>query len=75
PVAAAIVWFAARRDAAWLVPVGATLAMPALWPVNLTLLVAVIPLLRPGRAARQIANPTGDEVERDIAGELGLSKP
>jgi hypothetical protein len=45
PIAAAIVWFGARRGWAWIVPVGATLAMPALWPVNMTLLVAVVPLL------------------------------
>jgi hypothetical protein len=46
PVAAALALLAGWRGWRWLVPVASTLAMPALWPVNLTLLVAVFPLLR-----------------------------
>jgi Glycosyltransferase family 87 len=49
PIAAILVWLGARRDWPWMVPVAATLASPALWPVNLTLLVAAIPLAT-GRA-------------------------
>lgn len=45
PIAAALALIAGIRGWRWLVPVASTLAMPALWPVNLTLLVAVIPLL------------------------------
>jgi hypothetical protein len=75
PAAAALVWLAGRRDLAWLVPVGATLAMPNLWPVNLTLLVAAIPLLRARRAPAAVADLSGAAVEPPVAGELGLSKP
>lgn len=45
PIAAALALLAGLRGWRWLVPVAATLAMPALWPVNLTLLVAIFPLL------------------------------
>jgi hypothetical protein len=44
PVAAAIVWWGARRDARWTVPVAATLALPALWLGGLAILVACWPL-------------------------------
>lgn len=53
PIAAVLVVIGARRGWRWMVPVASTLAMPALWPVNLTLLVAVFPLL--GRGARREA--------------------
>jgi hypothetical protein len=36
----------ARFNRAWTVPLGATLAMPVLWPAALSVLVAVIPLSR-----------------------------
>lgn len=45
PIAAALALLAGWRGWRWLVPVASTLAMPALWPVNLTLLVAVFPLV------------------------------
>jgi hypothetical protein len=41
PVAAAVVAYGAVRGWRWVVPVGATLAMPALWPINMALLVAL----------------------------------
>ena len=44
PIAAAIVAFGATRNWRWTVPVAAAVGMPALWPVNLTILVAVLPL-------------------------------
>lgn len=46
PIGAALAFLAGRRGWPWLVPVASTIALPALWPVNLTLLVAAIPLLR-----------------------------
>jgi hypothetical protein len=49
PIAAALALIAGARGWRWLVPIASTLAMPALWPVNLTLLVAIFPLL--GRQA------------------------
>lgn len=45
PVAAALALLAGWRGWRWLVPIASTLAMPALWPVNLTLLVAIFPLI------------------------------
>jgi hypothetical protein len=41
PVAAAVVAYGAVRGWRWVVPVGATLAMPALWPINMAVLVAL----------------------------------
>ena len=40
PVAAALVWWGARRDAYWTVPAAATLALPALWPGGLAIMAA-----------------------------------
>ena len=45
PIAAALALLAGLRGWRWLVPIASTLAVPALWPVNLTLLVAIFPLL------------------------------
>jgi Glycosyltransferase family 87 len=45
PIAAALALLAGVRGWKWMVPIASTLAMPALWPVNLTLLVAIFPLL------------------------------
>jgi len=42
--AAAVVVFAARTDRAWLVPVAATMAAPALWGNVFVILVAAVPL-------------------------------
>ena len=59
PIAAALAlvggWFGWR----WMVPIASTLAMPALWPVNLTLLVAIIPLLprSDGKAVESAGQP------------------
>ena len=49
PIAAGLALLAGVRGWRWMVPIASTLAMPALWPVNLTLLVAIFPLL-PKRA-------------------------
>jgi Glycosyltransferase family 87 len=57
PIAAVLAlvggWFGWR----WMVPIASTLAMPALWPVNLTLLVAIFPLL--GRRDGKAIEPAG----------------
>lgn len=45
PVAAAIVWWGARSDRAWTVPLASCLALPVLWLNGFAMLVAVIPLL------------------------------
>jgi hypothetical protein len=51
-VAAALVACGASRDQLWVVPVGATLALPALWITGLSMLVAVIPPVLGRRGGR-----------------------
>jgi hypothetical protein len=53
PIAAALAVVGGWKDWRWMVPVASTLAMPAIWPVNLTLLVAIFPLLPARRPAVQ----------------------
>lgn len=60
PVAAAIVWWGARRDARWTVPLGATIALPALWLGGLAMLVGCWPL------RSRTASPSA--VKHDAAG-------
>ena len=60
PVAAAIVWWGARRDARWTVPVAVTLALPVLWIAGLSVLVGCWPLLR--RRPPTEASPRAMEV-------------
>ena len=59
PLAAALALLAGMRGWRWLVPVASTLAMPALWPVNLTLLVAIFPLLPSSSRAPSAAATVG----------------
>lgn len=40
PVAAALIWWGARRDARWTVPLGVTLSLPWLWPGGFAVLAA-----------------------------------
>lgn len=47
PLAAALVWWGARHDARWVVPIACLLAMPVIRTTGLVLLVACIPLIRP----------------------------
>jgi hypothetical protein len=47
PVAAAIVWWGARRGLRWTVPIAAALSEPALWPASFAILAACWPLRRP----------------------------
>jgi hypothetical protein len=55
PVAAAMVWWGAKRDARWTVPAAAALALPALWPGGLAILAACWPLWLRARNAAQSA--------------------
>ncbi len=50
PLAAVVVAWGARTDRAWTVPVGATLALPVLWPSGFAVLAALWPIAqrRPG---------------------------
>jgi len=45
PIGAAVVVWGARTNRAWTVPVGAMLALPALWYGGISMLLAAIPLL------------------------------
>ena len=47
---ALVVWWGARTDRRWTVPVAATLSLPIIWFHGLALLVAAIPLWREDRA-------------------------
>jgi hypothetical protein len=44
PAAVVLIWFAARTDRAWLVPVACLLAMPTIWIQSTALLLASFPL-------------------------------
>jgi hypothetical protein len=46
PIAVAVVWWGARTDRRWTVPVASMIALPALWYGSLSMLLAVIPLRR-----------------------------
>ena len=49
PIAAAVVWWGARTDRRWTVPVAATIGLPLIWWHGLTILLAAIPLIREDR--------------------------
>ena len=51
PLAVVLVVWGARSDRFWVVPVAAMVALPALWYGGLAILLAVIPLRDPRRAA------------------------
>ncbi len=54
PLAILLVWWGARTDRPWTVPVAAMLALPIIWPHGLTVALAAIPFLRRGdRTATQ----------------------
>jgi hypothetical protein len=46
PVSVAILWWGARSDRPWTVPLASCLALPVLWFNGFAMLVAIIPLLR-----------------------------
>lgn len=51
-IAVPVLWFAARADRAWLVPVAATIAAPAIWGNVLVILIAAVALAE-GRGLRR----------------------
>ena len=58
PIGVLLIAWGARRNQRWVVPVGAMLALPALWYGSLSMVLAVIPLTTPeerGRAWERIA--------------------
>ncbi len=52
-ISAAIVWWGARTDRRWTVPVAATISLPIIWFHGFALLVAAIPLWREDRMHRE----------------------
>jgi hypothetical protein len=52
PAGVVLIWWGARRNQRWVVPVGSMLALPALWYGSLSMLLAVIPLTTPEERAR-----------------------
>ena len=59
PAAAAIVWWGAKRDARWTVPVAVTLALPVLWIAGLSVLVGCWPLLKKSHSQRPARHHSG----------------
>lgn len=59
PIGAALIVWGARRNQRWTVPVGAMLALPALWYGSLSMLLAVIPLTTREERGRAWARVTG----------------
>jgi hypothetical protein len=53
PIAAAVVWWGAPRDARWAVPLAATIAVPVVWVDSLAILAACWPLRPGGRFNKQ----------------------
>ncbi len=66
PIGVLLIAWGARRDQRWTVPVGAMLALPALWYGSLSMLLAVIPLTTPAERVRAWARLTG-RAARDLA--------
>ncbi len=69
PIGVALIAWGARRDQRWTVPVGAMLALPALWYGSLSILLAVIPLTTPEERGRAWARLTGRFRRADRAPE------
>jgi hypothetical protein len=68
-ISAAIVWWGARTDRRWTVPVAATISLPIIWFHGFALLVAAIPLWLEDRArARETGQPgAADRRRADVA--------
>lgn len=60
PVAAGIAVIAGWRGERWLVPVAVLIALPAIWVGALTILLAVIPLIRSGKWSPTPVAPPGN---------------
>jgi hypothetical protein len=52
PIGVALIVWGAPRNQRWVVPVGAMLALPALWYGSLSMLLAIIPLTTPSERRR-----------------------
>lgn len=70
PLAALVIAWAARRDAAWLLPAGVVLALPVLWPGSLALLVGCVALRRADVEAWLLGLLARPATEGEPAGSL-----
>jgi hypothetical protein len=59
PIGVLLIIWGAPRNQRWVVPVGAMLALPALWYGSLSMLLGVIPLTTPAERARAWARVSG----------------
>ncbi len=75
PVAAAIVWWGAKRDARWTVPLAAALSVPALWPGAFAILAACWPLRGHAQAGAAAAREDPDYHAPDARQPGGERKP
>jgi hypothetical protein len=55
PISVAILWWGAKTDRRWTVPLASCIALPVLWLNGFAMLVAMIPLLDPASAASPAA--------------------
>ena len=62
-----LVWWGARTDRRWTVPVAATLSLPIIWFHGFAMLIAAIPLWREDRRRRASINPTTEMASRWMA--------
>ena len=63
----AVVWWGARTDRRWTVPVAATISLPIIWFHGLALLVAAIPLWREDRIRRAAQAGVGGGTDGETA--------
>lgn len=75
PVAAAIVWWGAKRDLRWTVPVAAALSVPALWSGAFAILAACWPLRRHANSDAPAAREVPDYHAADARQPRGDRKP
>jgi glycosyl transferase family 87 len=72
PLAILLVWWGARTDRRWTVPVAATIALPLIWWHGLSMLVAILPILREDRARAASEAPAAG-TGRPLPGTLAVS--
>ncbi|MGI8928112.1 MAG: glycosyltransferase family 87 protein [Candidatus Limnocylindrales bacterium] len=75
PVAAAILYWGAKGDARWVVPVAAALSVPALWPGALAILAACWPLTGKADASAAASQQDPDYHAADARQSRGEREP
>ena len=70
-VAVALLWWGARRDATWVVPIAVTLGLPVLWDHGLAIALASIWLARHPRYGLRRREPVGETASTALAASAG----